>query len=158
MGTYNDSLYIASAVKAQQKVGALRNRRAENAERQRKNRNAAKDGLKIERPPSGKRGQGGRGIGDTTIRSGGKLQRPGKEKGKGIGNIWDWIRGAREEGSSTSSLTGLSGNLSKASMVLDSIVELEKAFGEGDIITMGSGHTYSSGYNPEMYIGQGPGY
>ena len=52
----------------------------------------------------------------------------------------------------------LAGGLGKASAIMNSIAELEKAFGEGDIITMGSGHSFSSGYNPEMYIGQGPGY
>ena len=42
---------------------------------------------------------------------------------------------------------------------LGSIFEgLDQAFGEGDIISMGSGHQMQGGYNPEMYIGQGLGY
>ena len=35
---------------------------------------------------------------------------------------------------------------------------LDMLTGGQDKILPGSGHTYSSGYNPEMYIGQGPGY
>ena len=57
-----------------------------------------------------------------------------------------------------SSGPSLSQGLGKASNLLNSIVELEKAFGEGDIISMGSGHAYSPKQDYSMYIGQGMGY
>ena len=164
---YND-LYIATAVKAQENVGALagvRNRRAENAQRQRDNRNrAAKnraEGLQIEKAPSGKRGQGGRGIGDTTVRSGGRLERPTRKSG---GGMKEWLEGFKGwfnqgdkggKGLSMPSIQEIGAIAEGTAQVLEG---LDKAFGEGDIISMGSGHTYSSGYNPDMYIGQGPGY
>ena len=47
------------------------------------------------------------------------------------------------------------GGAAVASSILDT---LDTLTGGKDQMLPGSGHTYSSGYNPDMYIGQGPGY
>lgn len=156
-----DQNVISQALHAQKNVGVqlkVRNRRAENAARQKSNRDLNKtrreDGLKIERSPSGKRGQGGRGTGSTTYRNRGKLKRP---QGSG-GALQRWIDKLKGKGGSAlGKMTpeGIAAAGEAASSVLNT---LDMLTGGQDKILPGSGHTYSSGYNPEMYIGQGPGY
>ena len=159
--TLFDQNVINQALHAQKNVGAqlkVRNPRAENAARQRRNRDAFKGGLKIERSPSGKRGQGGRSTGATTYRNKGKLKRT-----QGFGStLQKWIdrlkgKGEGKGGSFLGKMTpeGIAAAGEAASSVFNT---LDMLTGGQDKILPGSGHTYSSGYNPEMYIGQGPGY
>ena len=131
-----------NAVKAQEKVGALGassktnpeitsvNRRAENAARLRDNQKDVASGLKIQGEPTGQTGQGGRPLGDTTSRN-----TTAKSGG----------------GWSTDKTLAVAGGLQ------DIFKGLDQAFGEGDIISMGSGYQ-GERYNPEIYIGQGLGY
>ena len=62
------------------------------------------------------------------------------------------------KGKKWSDMTGaekFQGGAAVASSILDT---LDTLTGGKDQMLPGSGHTYSSGYNPDMYIGQGPGY
>ena len=146
-----------NAVKAQEKVGALGassktnpeitsvNRRAENAARLRDNQKDVASGLKIQGEPTGQTGQGGRPLGDTTYRDGGRLQ--------------DTRPSATNTSSSDASKSGggpsLSQGLNAASSVLKT---LDMLTGGQDKIIPGSGYSRQQGYNPDMYIGQGMGY
>lgn len=148
---------LENAAKVGSEVSKRYNPRAESARKRRESqRKARKEGLKIERAPSGKRGQGGRPFGDTTYRNEGRLKRPKKEQGKGRGNLMDWIRGLRSEASSQA--MGSPSGADKISSVGNAAVSVLNAIdmltGGQDKILPGSGHTYSSGYNPEMYIGR----
>ena len=55
-------------------------------------------------------------------------------------------------------MTGAEKFQAGASVAASALNTLDMLTGGQDTILPGSGHTYSSGYNPQMYIGAGPGY
>ena len=71
------------------------------------------------------------------------------------------LGGGKGKAPSTSKWSQLStaGKVAAGGQALASALNtIDMLTGGQDTILPGSGHTYSSGYNPQMYIGPGPGY
>ena len=82
-----------------------------------------------------------------------------KKGTKGIGPIKDGDKYAKMLQGSKWSQLDTAGKISAGANAAASILNtLDMLTGGQDEILPGSGHTYSHGYNPDMYIGQGPGY
>jgi hypothetical protein len=164
-----NDLFIASAVKAQENVGAFKRRSRYNPGAKRKAQErqdrrienpaekameAIEEGMKIDSKNAGT-GSKGSGLGSGVL----------NRLGSGAAGFLDRIKGlfgSRDGSNSGKGLKFSDMTPDDFAAIGDAAVGVLNAAdmltGGQDEILQGSGHTYSSGYNPEMYIGQGPGY